>query len=223
MTEAVGTMPEWITILQNYLPATVMMVFFLLTGFFSMWKMMNRLIDRALKKVDEVLSNKDKLDFLANNFGLFQEIVQTRKNGEPIYTVLDSEIENTMELLNSNFSNGSSTERALRDIEEFRSRAMDAIAKQADLVNKEQYVILIDVIYDRLIVLVNSLSAMVDTSIKPVLITGFTTGLQMLTDYFSINLGKKYLRISDELIHIDLLNKFKLYNSRVRRSRDPVI
>jgi hypothetical protein len=214
---------EWIKILKEYIPATVMMVFFLLTGFFAMWKMTNKILDRALEKVDEVLSNKDKIDFIVTNFGVFQDIIQIRKGAEPIYTVLDAEIENTMELLNANFSNGSSVEKALMDIEAFRSRAMDSIVKQTDIVDKDRYIILIDVIYDRLIVLVNSLSTMKDTTIKPVLITGFSSGLQLLIVYFGIQLGKRYTRLSDELIRIDLLNKFKFYNSRVRYSRDPAM
>jgi len=64
---------------------------------------------------------------------------------------------------------------------------------------------------------------MADVSIKPVLITGFNSGLHTLVDYFNINLTNRYTRLSEEQIKMDLINKFKLYNSRVRYSRDPVM
>lgn len=219
----IDTPKEWSDVLISFIPATTMMVGILVATLLTNWKVTSNIVNKALESVKDILAIKDRLMFVSTNFEIFQEVTRIRKNAEPIYTVLDSEIENTMELLNSNFSNGSKVDKALSDIIGFRSRSLQSIVNQSDLVNKEQYVILVDVIFERLGVLINSLSMMADVSIKPVLITGFTSGLHTLVDYFNINLTNRYTRLSEEQIKMDLINKFKLYNSRVRYSRDPVM
>jgi len=121
---------DWADILVSFIPATVMMIVILVASLLINWKVTSSIVKTAMEGVKDILAIKDRLMFVSTNFEIFQEVTRIRKNAEPIYTVLDSEIENTMELLNANFSNGSKVEKALIDIDGFRSRSLQSIVNQ---------------------------------------------------------------------------------------------
>jgi hypothetical protein len=181
-------------------------------------------VDRVEKKMDSILQGQSQIDFVVKNFQSYQEVVNILNQQDSIYAIYDQDLENTIGLFNQNFSNGSSFEKAMRDADSFRVRLTDILSKRGDVPYKENHLILIEVLHEKLSRLIDSLTTMKDYAVKPKLISSYAQGLFQLIDYFTIAMqGSKYPHLSQEQIRIDLSNRFRDYGTRIQYQRIPTI
>lgn len=210
---------KWGEELQKNIPVFLIFLTMSSTMIFIVYRMISNTFSRMETKMDGILAKGDQITILSDNFSKYQEVLHVLKGEDSVFIIFDAEIDTTISLLSQNFSNGSSLEKAQSDISECRSRLMEAILKKTDLPFKSHYVVLVDVIYEKLSFLVADLSAMSDYSVKGKLIAPYGQALFQMINYFGIAMEKRYPELSETQVKNDLSNRFREYGTRLPHTR----
>lgn len=210
---------KWGEELQKNIPVFLIFLSMSSMVIIAVWKMVKGTFDRIEKKMDSILSKGDQINILSSNFSKYQEVLHVLKGEDSIFIIFDTEIDTTISLLSQNFSNGSSVEKAENDIDACRSRLMEALQNKTDLPFKSHYVVLVDVIYEKLSKLIASLAALEDYSVKGKLIAPYGQALFQMINYFGIAMEKRYPELSEVQVRNDLSNRFREYGTRLPHSR----